>query len=282
MEPAFSVALRRRLGLVGVGARARAGARRWRSRVENQAARRGWNLLLRRDEARRIADFYGRHAGQRCFILGNGPSLQVADLPRLRGEVTFGHNKIFLAFDETDWRPTYYNVEDYKVIDQNRDRINALQGFPKLLYRYHPGTWVRDAWTLEYDLHLAPEGRFPLFSDNPFHGLYCGFSVCYSSLQWAYFMGFREVYLLGMDFNFVVPNVNERGEIVSQGERNHFSDKYRTPGEIWVTPKLEQQAQAFAYGRDWLSARGVRVYNATRGGKLEVFPRVDFDTLVPA
>jgi len=26
-------------------------------------------------------------------------------------------------------------------------------------------------------------------------------------------------------------------------------------------------------------SRGIQVYNATRGGKLEVFPRVDFDTL---
>lgn len=235
--------------------------------------------MLAREEARRIAALRKRHEGQRCFILGNGPSLKVPDLDRLLGEVSFGHNKIYLAFEETAWRPTYYNVEDYKVIDQNRDQINALKGFPKLLYRYYPGTWIRDEWTIEYDLHLSPEERFPEFSENPFHGLYCGFSVCYTSIQWAHFMGFREIYLMGMDFNFIVPNVNERGEIVSQGERNHFSDKYRTTGEVWVTPKLDRQERAFAFARDWLGRRGVRVFNATRGGKLEVFPRVDFDSL---
>jgi hypothetical protein len=235
------------------------------------------SLLSQND--RRIGVLRDVDRGRRCFILGNGPSLQIADLDRLRNEVTFAHNKVFLAFDRTSWRPTYYNVEDDMVIRQNRDAINSLKGFPKLLNNCDPNAWNIDEWTITYNLLVSATRQFPEFSNNPFAGLRCGYSVCYSSLQWAYFMGFREIYLLGMDFTFVVPHTTKDGLICSQGEVNHFMPNYRQKGEIWVTPRLDEQARAFTYGRDWLARRGVQVYNATRGGRLEVFPRVCFDSL---
>ncbi|MFC2055928.1 hypothetical protein ACFLV7_16775 [Chloroflexota bacterium] len=80
----------------------------------------------------RLAALKNRHKGQRCFVIGNGPSLSTTDLDQLRGEVTFACNKIYLAFNETDWRPTYYAVEDPLVAQQNYEEINNLYGFTKL------------------------------------------------------------------------------------------------------------------------------------------------------
>ncbi len=37
------------------------------------------------------------HHGQRCFIIGNGPSLQRTDLTKLKDEFTFGMNRIYLV-----------------------------------------------------------------------------------------------------------------------------------------------------------------------------------------
>ena len=68
-----------------------------------------------------------RHKGQRAVVIGNGPSLQIPDLERLRDTVTFASNKIYLAYEDTDWRPTYYSVEDHLVLLNNRDRIEALK-----------------------------------------------------------------------------------------------------------------------------------------------------------
>lgn len=229
------------------------------------------------ENSRRIEALRNRHAGKRAVIVGNGPSLRVSDLTRLQDEITFAANKIYLAFDQTPWRPTYYNVEDPLVIQQNYQKVNTLKGFPKLLKRYEPGYWQKDEWTVFYDLVVLPERDFPRFSGNPHAGLYCGYSVCISSLQWAWFMGITEIYLIGVDFNFTVPNADKQGMIRSEGEVNHFLPNYRAPGEKWQVPALEQQLAAFTCCRDWLGPRGVKVFNATRGGKLEVFPRVDFD-----
>ena len=93
-------------------------------------------------------------------------------------------------------------------------------------------------------------------------------------------MGCRAVYLLGMDFSFDMPNLDPKtGRIVSQRESNHFVPNYRKEGELWHAPRLDDQEKAFRFAKKFCEQRGLRIFNATRGGKLEVFPRVDFDTL---
>jgi hypothetical protein len=229
---------------------------------------------------RAIVSLKGKHSGARAFIIGNGPSLTIEDLDRLQNEVSFAANKIYLAFDKTKWRPTYYNCEDVLVIEQNYDAINRLTGFTKLLKLNHfPPRWRRSPDTVFYSMRVLPSREFPGFSEDPLQGLMCGYSVTYTSLQWAYYMGFNEMYLLGVDFSFSVPKADEQGYLRASGESNHFTKNYRSPGEKWVVPRLDLQEDALRHAHEWLNARGVRVFNATRGGKLDVFPRVDFDAL---
>jgi hypothetical protein len=61
-------------------------------------------------------------------VIGNGRSLKVEDLGRVRDEITFASNKGNLAFDETSWRPTYYSVSDVLVAQNNAPAINSLDG----------------------------------------------------------------------------------------------------------------------------------------------------------
>jgi hypothetical protein len=234
------------------------------------------------ENARRIEALRDIHRGKRAVIIGNGPSLRIADLSLLQGEITFAANKIFLAFEHTPWRPTYYNVEDPLVIQQNSTKINELRGFLKLLNRNEAAYLSVDESTVLYDLLVLPQVQFPAFSANPHRGLYCGYSVCISSIQWAWFMGVTEIYLIGVDFSFTVPPTETGGRLTSTGEVNHFVAGYRTPGELWYPPKLEEQRAAFAHCHDWLSSRGVSLINATRGGKLDVLPRVDFEEVFGA
>jgi hypothetical protein len=69
----------------------------------------------------------GRHRGRRGVAIGNGPSLRVEDLDRLRGGITFASNKIFLAFDQVAWRPTFHSCSDILVAKNNREAINGLR-----------------------------------------------------------------------------------------------------------------------------------------------------------
>ena len=129
----------------------------------------------------------------------------------------------------------------------------------------------------------APEQRF---SEDCAECVYGGFSVVYYQLQLAFHLGIREVYLIGMDFNFAVPagtgQMSVHGEVIkSEGEVNHFHRDYRKPGETWTMPRLDKQQEAFSCAKSAFEQHGGVVYNASRSTKLEVFPKVSFDTIFP-
>ena len=54
----------------------------------------------RRNTINQLRTLKDSHQGQRCFIMGNGPSLAKTDLSKLKNEFTFGMNRIYLAFPQ--------------------------------------------------------------------------------------------------------------------------------------------------------------------------------------
>ena len=83
------------------------------------------NIYLTENE-RKLKALKNKHKGKRCFVIGNGPSLNKMDLSLLKNEYTFGVNGVFYAFDELGFMPTYYVVEDRLVAEDNRYKINNL------------------------------------------------------------------------------------------------------------------------------------------------------------
>ena len=228
------------------------------------------------------------HKGHRAFIIGSGPSLRVSDLDRLKDEITFACNKIYLAYDQTDWRPTYYSVIDTMVAKNNFTEIEAIKEtklFNKCVYPTFQDSkdiiWIND---------LPPvyenDRRIFKFSKDLSKGTYGGFTVLYSILQAAFWMGIREVYILGLDYSFSTPQstMNEKSPIgetllKSEGELNHFHKDYRKPGEVWTYPRLDYQYEAFQAAKKAFEEEGGIIYNASRQTKLDVFPLISFDKI---
>jgi len=241
----------------------------------------GHNIFMSGNE-KKMEKLRNIHANRRCFIIGNGPSLMIEDLERLKNEITFAANKIYLAFDKTNWRPTYYAVTDDFVAKQNYPEINKLSGFTKFFPCYAKTLWrtpFNDAIYFRYIYYKNRYPKPPRFGLNPVAKIYAGRTVLYAFIQLACFMGIREIYLLGVDFNFIEPPNKVGRTFISDGESNHFHPDYRRPGEKWVEPKLHQQKKAFEKAAISVEMLSGRILNATRGGKLEVFTRVNFNEL---
>ncbi len=235
---------------------------------------------------RKVADLKNIHRGRRCFIIGNGPSLNIEDLPRLKNEVTFACNKIYLAFDKTEWRPTYYSILDVLVAENNSKVVNKLN----LCKIFHEDVrpWFDGADDIIWLKGLAEpliDGEYQgRFSANPLDGVCGGWSVIFPQIQIAYYMGIREIYLIGVDFSFDVPKPSGKkciyGDVLEhQGENNHFHPEYRKPGETWSIPSLDLQYKAFVAAKQTVEANGGRIFNASRKTALDVFPCVDFDSI---
>jgi hypothetical protein len=223
----------------------------------------------------RLRQVENSHAGQRCFIIGNGPSLRQTDLGRLRGEVTFGVNRIYLLFPELGFTTTYLVSVNDLVLEQSAEEMHQL-ALPKFLTwrarRWFKGdprvTYLDTDFTGEEDFAPAITGRF-----------FEGFTVTYVALQLAFHMGFKHAILVGVDHNFVTQGTANQA-VVSQGDDpNHFAPNYFGKGFKWQLPDLAGSERAYVLARDAYNKAGRFVLDATVGGKLTVFPKVDYNTL---
>ncbi len=252
----------------------------WTTRYRAAAA--GLKLSI---NERRLEAFADLHRGDRCFILGNGPSLNQCDLRPLESEFTFGVNSIFLNRGTMGFDPTYYVVEDPLVAEDRAGEINAYQGpaakfFGNYLRRFIEPT--NDIiWTnvrLRYDEYA----NFPHFSSNALRQLWAGGTVSYLCLQLAYYMGFRTVHLVGFDHSYTVPAAAkiEGNRIESTSDDpNHFHPDYFGKGYRWHSPRTDRMEIAYRRAKDVFNAEGRTIHNATVGGRLEVFPRVQYASL---
>ncbi len=243
--------------------------------------------------------YFQQYRGQRCFVIGNGPSLRVSDLDKLKNEVTFACNSIYALYGNTTWRPTFYCAYDHifcrEMMSQKSELQKLISGckasFTDLLSE---GFEFRDCEELSNLFYVKIIHKYdndtglPLFSENCEKQIYSAGTVAYMMLQLAVYMGFQEIYLLGMDASYSVER-HKDGTIELQQVENHQEileeEEERFKKDIFEVYGYENMADVDMHLEGYKSAgnyadiHGIKIYNATRGGKLEVFERVNFDSL---
>lgn len=219
-----------------------------------------------------IKKFHKIHDGQRCFIVATGPSLKIEDLNLLeeKREICISMNSICYAFDKTDWTPDYYVVSDHRWLEENPQWVRSMPVKEKFFSDNSEKFWQTVHEKNIYHFHHHYEycfNRLPKFSDDFSKRSYLGATVTYTCMQLAVYMGFKKIYLLGVDFS---------GDGATNGKYGHFYEE----DELVATCFRHQVQSAYISAKQYADLHGIKIYNATRGGELEVFPRVDFDTLL--
>lgn len=248
--------------------------------------------VLSSEEVRRLSHFKDKFFGQRCFIVGNGPSLNNHDLTHLKNEFSFGVNSIFLKTETDGFKPTFYVVEDNHVVEDNIEEIEEYDVEHKFIlaqyrhmFRYKPNIFWLPADMGFYKGVGHPYGGIPRFSEDCSKVIYAGQSVTYMNLQLAFHMGFSEVFLIGMDFEYIKPShvvENTPTSWTSNGDDpNHFDPRYFGHGKSWHDPQLDKVALNFEFAKRQYQNAGRRLLNATIGGKLEIFERCEWSRLFP-
>jgi hypothetical protein len=93
-------------------------------------------------------------------------------------------------------------------------------------------------------------------------------------------MGFEEVILVGVDHNFTTKGTPNTTITSTGDDPNHFSPAYFGKGFRWQLPDLEGSERAYHLAHQAYQQAGRRVVDATVGGKLTVFPKVDYKSFV--
>lgn len=227
------------------------------------------------DEPNKIKLLKNVHKGERCFIIGNGPSLSTGDLDLIKNEVTFSCNMIYELLPKTKWEPYYYFSHDPGYIKRITQEIKQVPAKKKFI-----GYYYDTAFKVFHDYRgkIADYIYYIKKNDNVGGGVdfsndvnkyvnACG-SVSYAMLQFAVYMGFKEIYLLGFDHN-----LNSKTEAI------HFKG-YENTGNKSVTVNMDGLTQGFIQTKEVCERLGVKISNCTRGGKLEVFNRENLEDVL--
>jgi hypothetical protein len=227
-----------------------------------------------------LRKFKNIHAGQRCFIVATGPSLTIDDVDKLKGEICWTCNSGIKLFDKTDWRPDYYAIGDgtvFRRIKDDLDKVNlkcAFYNHKDIEWGgeniYPLPVWVSLVMDQSVRRVIPRSWRKKKMSKDITKKVYMGGNVTNIIIQICFYMGFKEIYLLGCDCNY-------------QGKNTHSNltnykddDKLAETADYIYQTMIDDHRCALAEA----NKRGVKIYNATRGGMLEVYPRVDLDEVL--
>jgi hypothetical protein len=262
----------KRLGRLLLGER---GAARLREASESAQIRGRWlGTVDGRRSHRLLSECRNEFRGQRAVIIGNGPSLRDTDLTLLKGEVTFGLNRVYLMFEELGFATTFLVAINELLISQVAPDLARLR-CRKFIRWSCRGLFDQKTDNLAF---LQSRSRTDFgFSSDPRAGIWEGATVTYVAMQLAFHMGFSKVVLVGVDHNFLTQGPPNATVESSGSDPNHFHAAYFGRGFRWQLPDLKTSEIAYRRARETYELDGRRIVDATVGGKLRVFPRTTLD-----
>ena len=213
-----------------------------------------------------LRQLHNKHITERCFIIGTGPSLKQTNLSLIKDEILFGVNNLFMGFHDFDIKPQYWCVADAKIFDKYSYNLlyldttlfltdGAGQLFLHNMKKYPKNSNAPFVLRPLSDMKTTKE-----FSTDIIKGVNGGM-VTLSCLQIAYYLGFKEVYLLGCDCSSKGKHYDNKADVKSKDDYwEHFFKLYDVCKKVY-------------------EADGRKIYNATVGGNLEVFERIRLENL---
>jgi hypothetical protein len=231
----------------------------------------------RRESISRLAVLKDKYRGERCFIMGNGPSLRDTDISKLMDEYTFGMNRVYLAFEDWGFHTNFLVSVNDLVVEQCVDDFLALDMPRFFSWRSHKFFPTLPVSQLPTFLHTTYTG--PKFSEDVSGRVWEGATVTNVCLQLAFHMGFEQAILIGVDHSFAAKG-KPNATVISEGDdQSHFDPRYFGEGFRWQLPDLDTSEQGYWMARQAYEAVGRSVVDATIGGQLQVFPKVEYESL---
>lgn len=250
------------------------------------------------------SQFKNKHKGERVFILASGPSIQTQDLKPLNKENCIAVSHFHLHKDIQIINPRYhilapqhapFNFDDsskyFKDFKKayNKENTHIFLGITNYKYNYlellktHPELILPDINYIDYsksaqlDEDNVYDDLIWDISKNPF-GLR---TVIYGAIQLAAYMGFKEIYLLGCDHDYLndisrTTNHHFYEEEKGISDKNHLEQFTR---ERWFLEYYMRWKQ-YRLMKEYAETKGFKIYNATNGGMLDVFERVELTNLL--
>lgn len=212
----------------------------------------------------------GEWRGQRCFVIGGGPSLRGFDFNRLEGkgriiacnkaflDVPFADMMIAMDHDFYRW---IFTGELAKAKDKRAAKKEIIRKF-----RQFKGfkVWIELGNNRMDGVYYIHKFRLPQITRNFKQGVYGGNNTGTAALMTAVVMGCNPIYLLGIDCKH-------------QGRRTHYHSGYH---QIQAEKTAHAFANHFKFVAKPLKRQGIRVINLNPRSGLRCFPFSTIDEVL--
>jgi hypothetical protein len=271
---------------------------RWQIGYLRQKAKR--DPVLKRNEI-----FKNKHQGQRCFILGQGPSLAKQDLAPLAKEITIASNTFWKhPILSSNWQPTYYSAVHFETFyDKSSDRPGFENPALADILDYYQNARAKifgakyiipiSGWLANRKYNFFPEEQtfaysvfpYPVFEFLPeFPNLSVGLPWAQDSSQYAImiamYMGCNPIILLGCDHDWYI-NLGEEKRFFDEGAfkngKKFDSSKIPMTENMWYAWVLWRGHENLKRLAD---KHGIKIINATGGGVLDVYTIAKYEDLI--
>lgn len=251
------------------------------------------SAMFNRWEKGRLTKFKDRHAGQCCWIIGNGPSLNETNVELLSDQFTFIVNGFILHKSCKALRPSYYIANNLRLMESDFFRYDIL---PELIdmemtcfVNYKAKPMISRKFRKHEKIYYLLTTEQVLLSDENYNldvtKLLFGSRVTVivkAVIPLAVYMGFKRIYLVGCDCDyynfennrrhFYREDVTENLAKLNRHALELFPEYYKNPEE--TAKRLDDNfVYEYRVASEFLKRLGVTITNCTVGGKLEVLPR---------
>lgn len=220
-----------------------------------------------------LESFENIYSEQPMLVVGNGPSLNKTPLDLFAKYNSIGLNKINLIFPKTSWRPKFICCANNIVAWQNREFFTSSNIPIFLSWKARMFTKSRNKNKIKYFLNLPTTE----FSCRFIDGVGSSGTVTYTALQLAYFFGANPIILVGVDHNFGHTGQANTIATMNKPDENHFHPEYFKKGQKWGLPNLPASEIGYKNALKAYTLEKRKIYDATVGGKLQVFPKIEID-----
>lgn len=217
----------------------------------------------------RIQSLKNKYQGNRCFIIGSSPSLNLLDLTKLNHEYTFTVNRGYMLKEKGLLHSSFHVISDTKTFKDDGSKGELLKDFSDILFCYAGMFPPVKMNVIYFDYILSELEKNYSFQDNLEQPLIAYLSVIHFAIQIAYYLGFNEIYLLGVDLDFL--NLSGHAYVETEGEK----EREKSTSIINAKKMLIGLEKC----TDWLKQHNVKIFNASPKGFVNCMPRVKYEEL---
>lgn len=233
-----------------------------------------------------------KYDGKSCFLIGCGPSIKQQKLSKLKGQNVIGLSTFYYHPDYADLNIIADIFTGYTLHKDNYNMDEWMHYFNEMYKNCKSEIFLHED---DYDfiknkLNIDLEKKTNYYKTrSDIHNIleftpsidkeiYAGQNIAIFAIQIAISMGFKQIYLIGLDHDWIYRLIN-KSQTKFHESKSDFSIANQDKFSFWIKVYHKLWSD-YEYIKKYAEKKNVKIINLTEGGVLDVFDRENFEDAI--